>query len=75
VIKHVDNSAGFADSGDSPPSNAPDFTLHVNGNNPSPTDICDLCAEECEKYADIEHCKLCSQACRKCAEECRKMAR
>ena len=28
VIKHVDNSADFAGSGDSPPSNAPDFTLH-----------------------------------------------
>ena len=28
VIRHVDNSAGFAGSGDSPPSNAPDFTLH-----------------------------------------------
>ena len=38
VIKHVDNSAS-SPSGNSPPSNAPDFTLHVNDNNPSPTDF------------------------------------
>ena len=37
--------------------------------------ICDECAEECEKYTDMEHCKMCAQACRRCADECRKMAR
>lgn len=37
-------------------------------------ELCDACAEECEKHQDMEHCKLCAQTCRKCAEECRKMA-
>ncbi|MDQ3873618.1 MAG: four-helix bundle copper-binding protein [Thermoproteota archaeon] len=36
-------------------------------------DICDACAQECEKH-DVDHCKKCAQACRSCAEECRKMA-
>jgi hypothetical protein len=35
VIKHVDNSGGNGRG----ISNAPDFTLHINGNNPSPTDF------------------------------------
>ena len=38
-------------------------------------DVCDECAQECEKYTDMEHCKLCAQACRRCAEECRKIAK
>ncbi|MGZ4098418.1 MAG: four-helix bundle copper-binding protein [Bacteroidia bacterium] len=35
-------------------------------------DLCNQCAEECEKYDD-EHCKECAEACRKCAKECSKM--
>lgn len=38
-------------------------------------DICNECAEEYEKYADMEHCRMCAQACRRCAEECHKMIR
>lgn len=35
--------------------------------------ICDACADECDKYA-YDHCQECAKACRRCAEECRKMA-
>ena len=38
-------------------------------------EICDACAEECEKFADrYDHCKTCAEACRACAEECSSMA-
>lgn len=37
-------------------------------------EICDACADECEKHTHMEHCKLCAEMCRKCAEECRKIA-
>jgi hypothetical protein len=34
-------------------------------------EICNACAEECEKHAHhMEHCKSCAQACRECAEVC-----
>jgi hypothetical protein len=36
-------------------------------------DICEACAEECEKH-DADHCRQCAEVCRNCAEECRKMA-
>lgn len=36
-------------------------------------EICDTCAEECEKHSHSEHCKNCAEACRACAEECRRM--
>lgn len=32
--------------------------------------ICNLCAEECEKH-EAQHCKDCAEACRKCAEACK----
>lgn len=33
---------------------------------------CRLCAEECEKHAQIhEHCRVCAQACRRCERACR----
>lgn len=32
-------------------------------------DICNACAEECEKHP-MDHCKKCAAACRYCAEEC-----
>lgn len=35
-------------------------------------EICEMCAEECEKH-DEDHCQKCAEACRKCAEECRRM--
>ena len=37
-------------------------------------DICNSCAEECEKHAHMEHCKACAAACRKCEEACGEMA-
>ena len=37
-------------------------------------EICDACAEECEKHSHLEHCKKCAEACRACAEECSVMA-
>jgi hypothetical protein len=36
VINHVDNNQIFLEDRN---SNAPDFTLHINGNNTSPTDF------------------------------------
>jgi len=33
-------------------------------------EICMKCADECEKHADMEHCKNCAEACRKCSEIC-----
>ncbi|MHB1278198.1 MAG: four-helix bundle copper-binding protein [Bacteroidia bacterium] len=35
-------------------------------------EICDKCAEECEKHPKMEHCVRCAEACRKCANMCRK---
>ena len=37
-------------------------------------EICDACADACEKHSHLEHCKECAVTCRNCAEECRKMA-
>lgn len=31
-------------------------------------EICNACADECEKHTHMEHCKSCAEACRKCAE-------
>jgi hypothetical protein len=33
-------------------------------------EICNRCAEECEKHSQFEHCTRCAEACRKCAEMC-----
>ena len=38
------------------------------------TEVCDACAEECEKHAHSQHCRECAEVCRHCAEECRNMA-
>lgn len=37
-------------------------------------EICNACADECEKHTHMEHCKKCAEACRACAEECSVMA-
>lgn len=37
-------------------------------------EICNACADECEKHNHMEHCKRCAEACRTCAEECSSMA-
>lgn len=36
-------------------------------------EICNACAEECEKHLHMQHCKDCAEACRKCAEACTQM--
>ena len=33
-------------------------------------DICNACADECEKHPDMEHCTRCAEVCRACAEAC-----
>lgn len=38
-------------------------------------EVCEACAEECEKHQHMEHCRLCAESCRKCAEECHKVAK
>ncbi len=38
-------------------------------------EVCNACAEECEKHAHHhEHCKRCAEECRSCAEACTSMA-
>ena len=37
-------------------------------------EICDACAEECEKHSHMDHCRECAKVCRHCAEECRQVA-
>jgi hypothetical protein len=37
-------------------------------------EICNACAEECEKHGHMEHCRRCAEACRRCAEECSRLA-
>ena len=34
-------------------------------------EVCNACAEECEKHAHMQHCKKCAEDCRKCAEACK----
>jgi len=33
-------------------------------------EMCERCADECEKHPQMEHCKKCAEACRKCAAMC-----
>ena len=32
--------------------------------------MCERCANECDKHTNMEHCKKCAEACRKCVEIC-----
>lgn len=37
-------------------------------------DACRLCAEECERHADMhEHCRICAEACRRCEQACTRL--
>jgi hypothetical protein len=36
-------------------------------------ELCNVCARECGKHADLSHCKQAAEACRRTAEMCRKM--
>jgi hypothetical protein len=33
-------------------------------------EICEACADECEKHSHMEHCRRCAEVCRSCAEQC-----
>jgi hypothetical protein len=33
-------------------------------------EICDACADECEKHSHMEHCRKCAEVCRACSEAC-----
>ena len=33
-------------------------------------EICNACAQECEKHSHMEHCRSCAETCRACAEAC-----
>jgi hypothetical protein len=34
-------------------------------------EACRLCAEECERHADMhEHCRICAETCRRCEQAC-----
>ena len=33
-------------------------------------EICEACADECEKHSHMEHCRKCAELCRACAEVC-----
>lgn len=48
-------------------------STHANAACQLCADICNACAEECEKH-DNEHCLHCASVCRQCAEECMSMA-
>ncbi|AQQ52644.1 four-helix bundle copper-binding protein [Planococcus lenghuensis] len=37
-------------------------------------EVCDTCADECEKHGHHDHCMRCAEACRRCAEACRTIA-
>lgn len=37
-------------------------------------DLCDACAQECQRIADGDIMRQCAEACRRCADLCRQMA-
>jgi hypothetical protein len=37
-------------------------------------DICNKCADECEKFSYLDYCQECAEECRHCAEVCQQMA-
>ena len=37
-------------------------------------EICNTCADECEKHSHMEHCRKCAEVCRACADACSEMA-
>lgn len=37
-------------------------------------EACRLCAEECGRHAQMEHCLICAEACRRCEQACRDAA-
>ncbi len=49
-------------------------SVHAKHLLPECADICNACAEECEKHTHMEHCKECAEACRACADACMQLA-
>lgn len=37
-------------------------------------EVCDACAEECERHKNMEHCMKTASVCRAAAKECRRVA-
>jgi hypothetical protein len=35
--------------------------------------ICGSCGDECERHADMLHCRVCGEACRRCERACREL--
>ena len=33
-------------------------------------EVCEACAQECEKHSHMDHCRKCAEVCRTCAEAC-----
>ena len=33
-------------------------------------EVCNACADECEKHSHMDHCRTCADACRACADAC-----
>jgi hypothetical protein len=34
---------------------------------------CGICAQECERHPDHEHCRLCAEVCRRCEAACSRL--
>lgn len=32
--------------------------------------VCASCADECERHASMEHCRICAERCRECEQAC-----
>jgi hypothetical protein len=45
-------------------------SVHANHLLEECAEICNACAEECEKHSHMEHCRRCAEVCRVCAEAC-----
>ena len=35
--------------------------------------VCRSCAEECERHATMEHCRICAERCRDCEQRCQSL--
>jgi len=35
--------------------------------------ICQSCGDECERHAQMPHCRVCAEACRRCERACREL--
>lgn len=37
-------------------------------------EVCNRCGQECARFTEMEHCRKCAEVCRRCAEVCSQMA-